>query len=487
MGIKWGVLAGFVLAVVGRADEIDDRVRAIEDGVSRAVGELQRVAGDSDGSRVNSAIDSVSRTKEHFEKLKSLSPASDLGRSMASLSLDWIESFRRAAEALRTEKQNQTAFKTLSDECTLSEDQLLGTVRAYLGAPEDAAEGRRVIAERAERFAGDITQKLNAVTQKLQEQERLRDEVRRFSFDESRFRALKEALHSAAESVYSDCRERVEKSKSACAQLVQGTKASAVSDALSKLSNEDERVKLLLERIQGNYNDWKSRRSALKPGGRFRQENADKLLQAFCDADEMQIQDRVQRVADEVASVMGSAQQEFLAKLKQLIDELQALDKTKTPGLKNEIARQRRNMQAAYKTLDDAKSLGLLRGRNNPKINMYLENGVKKHQSFQSGCTAMEYELEGGRVDCVKVGDPCQVIEIKPNSPTAISAGNEQLRKRKDDLERLLADKKLGDRNALMMRCVKDGRLNVTYELLKYEYCPVGVEQIDVTREEVDP
>ncbi|QSQ23248.1 hypothetical protein JY651_50640 [Pyxidicoccus parkwayensis] len=435
-------------------------------------------------SEIDYAIRYSDDLLSQLEQLKNARGEDDTAKRMTDVWPDKTKELRRSLELLKQVKPQQFSFDTLATTCKTNDDQLMGTVRAYLGAPDDADEGVRVVTERSEKLGNDTRQQLEAAEKRLGEQDKLLEDSKRFSFDEGRWRSVRERLQETASVMQRHMKTKLDEAKAACGKLSQGASNPDVVSALKTLKDRDLMVKTSLERILRDYEDWKKDRKGLKPGGRFRQENAEKLLQAYCDGDEYQVADRLQRVADEVASVMGNLQRQYLDRLRRLMDDLKPLETTKNPTLKTEAARQRRNMSAAYKRLEEAGGLGILRGRNNPKINMLLENGNTKHLALQTGCTAMEYEIPGGRIDCVNVSDGfCEVIEIKPNSKTGRSAGEEQIANRKSVIEDMFRNNQL---KSLLQRCVKDGRLNISYQVKYYQRCPVGMDDIDVTTEEMD-
>ncbi|MCY1039725.1 hypothetical protein OV208_00215 [Corallococcus sp. bb12-1] len=461
--------------------EITER---INQSLDQAAGALWGAGARTGTSELDSALGSSTDIAAQLEQLKSARGEDDTAKRMTDVWPDRNKEFRRSVELLKQVKPQQFSFDSIQVTCKTTEDQLMGTVRAYLGALDDADEGVKVVTERAEKFSTETRQQLEAAERRFSEQERLLEEAKRFSFDEGRWRTVRDRVQETAVAMQRHMRSRLDESKAVCGKLLQGTNNPDVVNALKVLKDRDLLVKTTLERVARDYEEWKKERRGLKPGGRFRQESAEKLLQAFCDQDEYQLADRVQRVADEVASVMGNLQRQYLDRLKRLIDDVKAVESTRNPTLKAEVNRQKRNMTATYKRLEDAGNLGILRGRNNPLVNMYLENGNKKHLALQTGCTAMEYEIPGGRIDCVNVSDgSCEVIEIKPNSSSGRSAGEAQIASRKSVLEDLHRNNRLG---GLMQRCVKDGSLNIRYLVRYYEYCPVGIANIDVQSEELD-
>jgi hypothetical protein len=460
---------------------IYDRMNGLLD---QAASSLSGVAGRTGTSELDSTIGVSNDVLSSLDALRNARGEEDTAKRISDAWPDKAKELRRSLEVLKLMKQQQFSFDPLPAMCKTAEDELLRTARQYVGDPDDATEGVKIVTAAAEKLANEWRGRLDAADRKVQEQERYQGEAMRFSFDEQKWRGVKDRVHEGAAGIYKHTKDKVEEAKSTCSRLVLGPNNPEVKDALKKMTDANYAVDQTLKRILADYTEWKKERLGLKPRGRFRQESAEKLQQAFCDEDEMQIKDRVQRVADEVATNLGNARNQLLQRLQKLIDEARALEKTKDATLKAEALRQRGNMQRTYKRLEDAGNLGVLRGRNNPMINMYLETGNRKHLSLQTGCTAMEYEIPGGRIDCVNVSDgSCQVIEIKPNSRTGIGAGNKQLEQRKRVFDDQFANNRV---QGIMARCVKDGKLNIEYKLVTYEYCPVRIEDIDVTSEDAD-
>jgi hypothetical protein len=88
--------------------------------------------------------------------------------------------------------------------------------------------------------------------------------------------------------------------------------------------------------------------------------------------------------------------------------------------------------------LEKLKNYELL-GSNNPAIRTKIEWGKKRHLDLQGSCTYAELEISssdcsntvrpgsGCRLDCVKTGSTCKIIEFKPDSDGAKSEGRAQL------------------------------------------------------------
>ena len=126
------------------------------------------------------------------------------------------------------------------------------------------------------------------------------------------------------------------------------------------------------------------------------------------------------------------------------------------------------------KHVDDRTAFGHVAQRGHAAT---FQIGIDKHAQLQTGCTANEYQIPDGRIDCLNISDGhCEVIEIKPNNEKARAKGRDQLDRYKSTITSMQADGKL---TTLLERCVTNGQINITYEVETYEFCPVPDEDID--------
>lgn len=112
------VAAVLATALVAKADEESDLVRAIEDDLGYIKGYLDGIAGDSSDGDLGYAIDYVGRVREKAEKLRSVGATSDNARTMAEKTYDLKDSNDTHGEAVVNEtKAVETCERRISAEC----------------------------------------------------------------------------------------------------------------------------------------------------------------------------------------------------------------------------------------------------------------------------------------------------------------------------------------------------------------------------------
>lgn len=229
----------------------------------------------------------------------------------------------------------------------------------------------------------------------------------------------------------------------------------------------------MLEDILKDWGAWKELRRELAASYVV---NADKVRMAICDGDEEHIVSRVEDAEEDAQGNLKGGYETLDKELDQLIERIHKLENEKSVGAE---ARQWRGvMKGAQAKLEKVlQDGGILQGVKNAKVRARIQIGIDKHEQLQTGCTANEYQIPNGRIDCVNVSDGhCEVIEIKPKNDKALAKGREQLDGYKRTIEGLHADNKLPE---LLQRCVNDGKLNIQYDIETYEFCPVPDEDID--------
>jgi hypothetical protein len=229
----------------------------------------------------------------------------------------------------------------------------------------------------------------------------------------------------------------------------------------------------LMNVILRDWDAWKQLRRELAASYCI---NADKVRMAICDGDEEHIVSRVEDAEQIAQGNLRGGYQALRNELDQLIERTSQLEDDKSVG--GEARKWRGVMRGAETRLKNILDNGaILQGVQNAKVRARLQIGIDKHAQLQTGCTAHEYQIPDGRIDCLNVSDGyCEVIEIKPNNEKARAKGREQLDRYKATIVGLHADNKLP---GLLERCVKDGQLNIKYDVQIYEFCPVPDEDID--------
>src|SRR5262245_41113674 len=80
------------------AGEEEDRVRDVEDAVSRVKDKLDGIAGKSSTSDIDAAIESTDKVRESVEKLKSIPAQNEPGKTMVSAYPDYVSKFKESAK-----------------------------------------------------------------------------------------------------------------------------------------------------------------------------------------------------------------------------------------------------------------------------------------------------------------------------------------------------------------------------------------------------
>jgi hypothetical protein len=452
--------------------------------LEQIAGLLSDIPGRSGTSELDSALGLADQLLAALDTLKNARGEDEKARRVSDAWPDKVKAFRRSIEVLKLAKAQQNVIDRAPEVCKTAEQELDALVRKYLADPDDAEAGVKAITERAERLGNEFRGRLEAAQKKREEIERYTSEAMRFDFDENKWRPVKDRVHEAARGILRYFDERLAQAKSECGRLAQGVQHPIVVDALKKLGDTRGAAQKVYDKVKAEYEQWKADRKDLRPGGRFRQENVDKIRLALCDGDELQLEDRVKNAADRAAQAMQERKNALLGRLQKLIDELKAVETSKDSVLGDLVRKLLKNMRAAYKRLDEAGVSTVLRGANNPKLNAYMEIGRRKHKDLQSRCTKAEVEVPGGRIDCVNVSSShCEVIEIKPNNEAARAKGREQLARYKSAIEDMHSNGRLPD---LFKPCVKNGKVEIEYDVEVYEFCPVPIEEIDTPTEPED-
>ena len=130
---------------------------------------------------------------------------------------------------------------------------------------------------------------------------------------------------------------------------------------------------------------------------------------------------------------------------------------------------------------------GLYRGSSNPVLRTRMDFGKRKHNELQAACQADEITITGAksRMDCVNVkSGVCWIIEIKPNTKTALARGNRQVADYRDRVLDLWAAKGRtafkgeGNKLAIFLECedtVKN-TLKIRTDLMPYDFCDKDVD-----------
>jgi hypothetical protein len=136
-----------------------------------------------------------------------------------------------------------------------------------------------------------------------------------------------------------------------------------------------------------------------------------------------------------IQKVLQDIRTGLLSKLDRLDDEAEALAKaidklaptlTKDSPEDKQLAKVKKALTSTRESLAKAVAKSpLAAGSNHPWVKARMELGKQMHERYQkSMCDASEITLGNQRIDCIQ---KCQIVEIKPDSPRAVSRGKTQV------------------------------------------------------------
>ncbi|NOK00689.1 hypothetical protein [Myxococcus sp. CA018] len=231
-----GMLA-LLVALPAGADEIDDKVRAIEDNLSRIKDRLDGIVSDSSSSDIDSALDTLGNVRNDVERLKSLNPPNDPGRTMANSYLDYIQKFRESAQYLKRMKDAQVKAdeSRLAERCTEADRNLKSFMQTFVDKKDPT--GVFKIPDEAEKIGRTYSDEYRKHQEVHSELDRWLSYARSFSESHNRWSDVKSELHDGVSDIWDRWTRRMNETKSTCVEVAKGKDSEVVKEAMSKLSN----------------------------------------------------------------------------------------------------------------------------------------------------------------------------------------------------------------------------------------------------------
>jgi hypothetical protein len=461
-------------------DEDSDRAEreslmpAIQSDLENVSKQLNGIADASSDDGIKNAIGYARSMEQNVGKLERVKGNDSAASSIADRYPNYLKDFYEAANALLKLKNAQLVQEQrgLWKSCSEEDKNLREAVKPYLDPPDPS--GLEKIPQLAENAKSKIHDDFARQLGQESDIASAYGEAKRFSVSEGGgWSDVTSRMRQGADGTWSKYEAPLKDTKEKCAELDKGKEHPFIVESLGKLTGANASSKQLIEDILKDWGAWKELRRELAAKYVV---NADKVRMAICDGDEEQIQSRVEEAETAAQGNLKSGYETLDKELDQLIERVGKLEDDKGVGAE---ARKWRGVMRGAKTrlvkvLQDG---GILQGVQNAKVRARIQIGIDKHAQLQTGCTAHEYQIPDGRIDCLNVSDGhCEVIEIKPNNEKARAKGREQLDRYKATIVGLHADNKLP---GLLERCVKDGQLNIEYDVEIYEFCPVPDEDID--------
>lgn len=481
-GLSFALLLLTVLSIgverVAFADEEADKAEreslmpAIQTELGNLASALSGVADASSDDGIESAMGYARSLGQKVDRLDDIKGSDSAAGDIADDYPDYIEDFNEAASALMKLKSAQLVItqRNLGNACTEETKTLTEAVKPFLSPPDPA--GLEKIPQLAEASKGKIHDDYASQLAQESDLTSAYGVAKNFSASGD-WSNVTSRMREGADGTWTKYAAALKATKENCVELDKGKDQAFIVASLGTLTGAGADSRKVMDDILKDWTAWKELRRELASKYVL---SADKIRFAMCDGDEEQILSRVEAVENSVQSSLKGPYESLDKELDVLIERIDKLEEDKALAAD---ARKWRGVMRGAKTrlkviLDGG---GLLQGAQNAKVRARIQIGIDKHAQLQTGCTANEYQIPDGRIDCLNISDGhCEVIEIKPNNEKARSKGRGQLDGYKSTITRMHADGKL---TTLLERCVTDGQLNIVYEVETYEFCPVPDDDID--------
>jgi hypothetical protein len=493
------------VAMPAFAGEEEDRVKDVENSLTRMKEKLDGVASKSSSSDVEEAIREAYRVKEAADKLKSMNAQNEPGKTMAGSYPGWVDKFQESTRYLKDMKEAQLKADNdrLGERCTEADKNFRSLINGYV-EKKDKAEGRKglnVIPEEADKIGRSYGEELKKMEEKHREMEGWRSYAKNFSESHQRWSDVKDKLHSGANDTWERWSKRMEAARY-CQQLAKGKDNPIVVDALQKLGSQNKQMDDMYKELRAKYKEWRNDMNSFREAAL---QDARELKELFCS--KLDWERRAQQVADKYASDLRSRWDRLTADRDRMLntaDLLINMGATNAPKVKRLIVQ-------AWDKVEPIKD-GELKGANHPMIRAQIEKGKAEHKSRQSGADMQNTLIDSSYcsnphpdrgnciLDCVR---GCTVIEIKPNNTEEVDMGHKQAQAYKAGLEKIFNDKQGKDkgkqsemftmnsgRYAHLSNCVSGSSpgsysLGLDYKIETYGFCPGNPDVIFGPRESI--
>ena len=476
-------LAVALIARVATADDESDRasyLRDIDGKVDTIASELSGFESDSDVGDLDDALYAARDVRDLVARLDGVKGDDSRAQRVVSYYPGYVDSFREAAQSLKRMKEGQRRADGVADRCASEEASLQQTIRGYVGDPDAAAadEAPAKLAELGKSLGRTWDETLGKLKDNDSELQRAAGYAR-FSVSEDRWSNVSSAFGYAASGMQSYWSERYKNAIERCSRLALGEKHPDIVKALDDLGRYSGNTKATVTQLKRDYNAWLRDVRTLR---KFSDDHRDALREVLCKAGEYEMEAKLKEVADRWASQIASVYGTTLGQADRLRGRATTKEMAKYKGPKEVIAGLDKNLA----NLEKLKNYELL-GSNNPAIRTKIEWGKKRHLDLQGSCTYAELEIASGdcrnevrpgsgcRLDCVKTGSTCTIIEFKPDSEGAKAEGRTQLAMYEAGLQTWYKRDKAAlfsaYRDVASCESSDKTRLELRVELVTYEMC----------------
>lgn len=480
------VFSGVVVASgAAFSDDESDRkalISSIDDKVEDMADELSGFESDSSVSDLEDALSYAREVKDLVRRLEGVKGDDSRAASIVSSYPGYLESFSGAAQQLRKMKELQRLADGIADRCASDEATLQSSIRGHVAKPDDADDAFTALPEQARGFGRTWSEKLDKLKESEGDLQRALPYAR-FSGSDNKWSYVSSNFNSASSAIAAYWNERYRAAGDACKRLALGDKHPDVVKALEELGKYKGNAKETVTQLKKDYNEWLREARKLR---KFSDEDRDGIREAICTAGEYEMEAKVNAVADRWSSQISSVYGTMLGVADRLKSRAADSKLAKYKGPKEVMAGIEKNLA----NMEKLKSYELL-GSNNPNLRARMEWGKKRHEELQRGCSISELAIvethcnnlirpgSGCRLDCLKSGSTCQIIEFKPDSQGAKTEGATQLAQYRQGLDNWYARDKDGllKKHSELASCERSDKsgLNLSVEVVTYELCSATV------------
>lgn len=464
-----------ILAVLTGTAHAGPDPKAIQKDIDR---ELQTVESKLSSGAAYDARNAAAKLVELYDKLEDATSGSD--RSDAQKGKEDAVKLKDALMALDQLVQNQKMSLELATQCARGQLMIAEAIKSF--EKKNDAAAIKLLPEAAE-SARKLVEKPFADTKRMRSaMDGWYRTAGNFNPKLDVWRDIRGELKEAGDRSYKMFVEAFDKTEETCQRVAKGKDHPEVLAAVKLLkANHGERAADLAG-IEKEIKEY-----AIMIGG-FRdwyRKDTDAIADAFCKAGEKWGTSDVDRAP--IVAVLDRAKGELSARAKRIEDEHDLLVKALSEAKKvasspEENKRLTEAMTAIAKVhasfTKAIKDDPVAQGANNPKIRMRMEAGKLAHAEIQNRCTEKEGVIDGSnRVDCIQ---RCTVVEIKPDTASGRSDGDQQKKRYKEAFEKLFKDQPRFAKQfpRLAKECVKSGKLDLDYDVALYEFCPSSYDDL---------
>jgi hypothetical protein len=207
------------LSRLGQSSDVRMQLlREMDESLERITGLLRELPERHDESGIATAIELGNKVSDSLGRLSSARGKDRKAEEIVNRWPGHVDRYLAAARALQRLKMFQYTLDHASAICSSYGAELLGLV-----AKSDRGAGRRA-RERSVKIYEDVLQKLGAADQTTQEVRSLRDEARRLSAEEGRWRAVSSAVGEAATRISEYWESALKRAHDSCQPLALGLK-----------------------------------------------------------------------------------------------------------------------------------------------------------------------------------------------------------------------------------------------------------------------